>query len=63
MARIILVTPILTKDSIYHSTIGLPQKGTRGFGREIVRGLNRVPNPPTKIKAFIIIKWIKQKIS
>lgn len=33
---------------------------TSGLGRERVSGLNRVPNPPTRIKAFI---WLARENS
>lgn len=33
--------------------MGLFPNSTSGLGRERVSGLNRVPKPPTRIKAFI----------
>ena len=56
IASTILLTPISTNALIYHSTIGNPQKGTNGFGSDMVSGLNLVPIPPTNINAFIFIK-------
>ena len=34
--------------------MGLFAKSTRGLGKLRVRGLRRVPKPPTKIKAFMV---------
>jgi hypothetical protein len=34
--------------------MGLLAKSTRGLGTLNVSGLSRVPNPPTKIKAFMV---------
>jgi hypothetical protein len=34
--------------------MGLLAKSTSGFGTEKVRGLSLVPNPPTRINAFIL---------
>ena len=34
--------------------MGLLAKSTRGLGTLSVSGLSRVPNPPTKIKAFMV---------
>ena len=61
IANIISFTPILTNASIYHSTISLPQNGTNGFGFLLVNGLNHVPIPPTRIKAFIYNGKLKFK--
>ena len=37
---------------------GLPHIGARGFGKSQVKGLNRVPDPPAKIIAWILLKSI-----
>jgi hypothetical protein len=34
--------------------MGLFANSTKGFGHVNVSGLSRVPNPPTRIKAFIV---------
>ena len=47
-----------TKASIWCITIGLLQNSTRGFGFDRVSGRNRVPQPPTSIRAFILSIWI-----
>jgi hypothetical protein len=36
------------------SIIGIFANSTNGFGLLKVNGLSRVPNPPTRIKAFIV---------
>jgi len=38
--------------------MGLLAKSTRGLGKLRVNGLNLVPNPPTRIKAFIVISLL-----
>ncbi len=45
--------------SIWCSRIGLFPNSTKGFGSESVNGRSRVPNPPTRIRAFIwcILRW------
>jgi len=35
--------------------MGLLAKSTRGLGTLSVNGLNLVPNPPTRINAFIVM--------
>jgi hypothetical protein len=39
--------------SIWWIIIGLLQNSTNGFGQLSVRGLSRVPKPPTRMRAFI----------
>ena len=36
-------------------TIGMLQNGTSGFGSDSVSGRSRVPNPPTRMSAFIFV--------
>jgi len=43
--------------------MGLLAKSTRGFGKLRVNGLNRVPNPPTRMRAFILILLSLEEIS
>lgn len=47
------VTPASTKASIWCNNMGLLANSTRGFGLLNVKGLKRVPYPPTRIKARI----------
>merc|ERR550519_2585418 len=54
MARAWARGPALTRASTWCSRIGLFANSTRGFGFVSVSGLNRVPYPPTRIKAFMI---------
>jgi len=35
--------------------MGLLAKSTSGFGTLRVKGLKRVPNPPTRMRAFILL--------
>ena len=37
--------------------MGLLAKSTSGLGILRVKGLNRVPNPPTRISAFMLIPF------
>lgn len=39
--------------------MGLLAKSTNGFGMLRVNGLNRVPKPPTRISAFMVIIQFK----
>lgn len=47
--------------SIWWRRMGLLPNSTSGLGRERVSGLNRVPKPPTRIKAFIWLARTKLK--
>ena len=53
MARITWSTPARFSASIWCKIIGLFAKSTRGLGTERVSGLSLVPNPPTRMMAFI----------
>lgn len=48
--RIIVIIRTFTNASIWCSKIALLQKGTRGFGRDSVKGRRRVPKPPARVK-------------
>lgn len=43
-----------TRASTWCITMGIFANGTRGLGNDSVSGLNRVPNPPTRINAFMV---------
>mmetsp|Transcript_14178 Transcript_14178/g.36563 ORF Transcript_14178/g.36563 Transcript_14178/m.36563 type:complete len:203 (+) Transcript_14178:832-1440(+) len=56
MAKITWSTPARFSASIWCRIIGLFAKSTSGLGTDRVRGRSRVPNPPTKIMAFIVAR-------